>query len=483
MDTFLQALRAVIDNLGATVVLPIVIFLLAWIMGAKPGRAFKAGVTIGIAFIGINLVIGLMWGTLTDVGQRMVENTGTSLNVMDVGWPSAAAIAFGTNVGLWVIPIAILVNIVLLLVRVTKTLNIDVWNYWHFAFIGSMVALATQSLGWGLFAAAIAAAFALFLADWTSRGVQYFYGLPGISIPHLTTMPGVPFGIVTNWVIEKIPGVRNVKADPESIQKRWGVFGDPIILGLIIGLVLGLLAYYNAGDLSTVVVRTLQTGMNLAAVMLLLPRMVQILMEGLIPVSEAARDFMQRRASGRDIWIGLDSAILIGHESAISTALLLVPTAILLSLILPGNQVLLFADLAVIPFVVAGFAPIMRGNIFRMWVAGLFELILGFYLATNMAQFFTAAAAEANFAFPEGATLITSIADGFLWPPYVFARLSELTPWLLFLLLAILAVVWFLYLRNPEPWERAAGAPAPEDGDESPPEEVSGPVGEAAAGE
>ena len=220
MDAFLAGIKMVVDTLGATVVLPIVIFLLAVLMGAKWGRALRAAVTIGIAFIGINLIIGLMWGTLSEVGQRMVENTGASLNIMDVGWPSAAAIAFGTQVGLWVIPIAILVNIILLLVRVTKTLNIDLWNYWHFAFIGSMVAIATGSLTWGLVAAAIAAALALFLGDWTARAVQHFYTLPGISIPHLTTAPGVPFAIVTNWVVEKIPGVRDVKADPESIQKR-----------------------------------------------------------------------------------------------------------------------------------------------------------------------------------------------------------------------------------------------------------------------
>ncbi len=471
MDAFLAGIKMVVDTLGATVVLPIVIFLLAVLMGAKWGRALRAAVTIGIAFIGINLIIGLMWGTLSEVGQRMVENTGASLNIMDVGWPSAAAIAFGTQVGLWVIPIAILVNIILLLVRVTKTLNIDLWNYWHFVFIGSMVAIATGSLTWGLVAAAIAAALALFLGDWTARAVQHFYTLPGISIPHLTTAPGVPFAIVTNWVVEKIPGVRDVKADPELIQKRFGVFGDPIILGLIIGLVLGILAFYNLGDGWQTVVKTFQTGMNLAAVMLLLPRMVQILMEGLIPVSEAARDFMQRRATGREIYIGLDSAILIGHEFAISTALLLVPTAILLSLILPGNQVLLFADLAVIPFVVALFAPLMKGNIFRMWIAGVLELMLGFWMATNMAPFFTGAAADAGFEFPEGALQITSIGDGFLWPPFIFARLSEISPFFLFVLAALLAVVWFFYLRSPDKWEELAGAP-PRESEEDVLEEV-----------
>lgn len=460
MDTFLTALKAIIDSLGATVVLPIIIFFVAWILGAKPGRAFRAGVTIGVAFVGINLVIGVMWGTLTGVGQAMVANWNITRDVIDVGWPSAAAIAFGTRVGLWVIPVALLVNVVMLVLRWTKTLNIDIWNFWHFAYIGSLVAVISGNVGYGLLASAIAAALALFLADWTAPAVQSFYNLPGISIPHLTTAPGVPFAIVTNWIIDRIPGLRDWEADPDTIQKRFGTFGDPVILGLIIGLILGLLAYYNAGSTQDVLVAVLQVAINLAAVMLLLPRMVQILMEGLIPVSEAARDFMHKRASGREIFIGLDSAILIGHPAAISASLVLVPIAILLSIILPGNRVLLFADLAIIPFVVAMFAPLMRGNIVRMIIAGTLELLVGFYIATGLAPVFTQAAGEAGFTMPEGASLITSIGDGFLWPQWLFAALTQMAGIVgLVIVLALLAVAMFLYNKNSDAWEKAAGAP------------------------
>ncbi len=460
METFLTTLRAVIDSLGATVVLPIIIFILGLILGAKPGKAFRAGVTIGIAFIGINLVINLMWATLSDSAQAMVTNWNIQRDVVDVGWPSAAAIAFGTDVGLWVIPIALAVNIVFLLIKWTKTLNIDVWNFWHFAFLGSLVYIVTGNLTYGLVAAAIAAALALFLADWTAKAVQSFYKLPGISIPHLTSAPGVPFAIITNWVIDKIPGVKNWKADPETIQKKLGVFGEPVILGLVIGLVLGVMGYYNAEQ---AVVKILQTGINLAAVMLLLPRMVQILMEGLIPISEAARDFMKKRASDREIYIGLDSAILIGHPAAISTALVLVPIAIVLSIILPGNHVLLFADLAVIPFVVALFAPLMRGNIFRMIIAGTLELIAGFYIATGMADFFTSAAVNAGFAMPEGAAKITSIADGFIWTGLAFTKIVQLLGGLigLIVLAVIVLLLFFFYQRNPTAWDVLAGAPKP----------------------
>ncbi|MCX8025365.1 MAG: PTS galactitol transporter subunit IIC, partial [Thermanaerothrix sp.] len=64
MEAVLSAIKTLFDTLGATVMLPIIIFLLALILGAKPGRAFRAAVTIGVAFVGINLVINLMWGCL-----------------------------------------------------------------------------------------------------------------------------------------------------------------------------------------------------------------------------------------------------------------------------------------------------------------------------------------------------------------------------------------------------------------------------------
>jgi len=462
MDAVLSAIKSLFDTLGAAVMLPIIIFLLALILGAKPGRAFRAAVTIGVAFVGINLVIGLMWSNLTEVAQAIVKNTGVTRDVVDVGWPSAAAIAFGSSVGLWVIPLTLVVNLLLLALRLTRTLDVDVWNYWHFAFIGSLIVAATNNLLYGLIGAALAAALALFLGDWTAKAVQKFYGLPGISIPHLTSAPIVPIAIATNWVIERIPGLRDAEWDTETIRKRLGVFGEPVILGLVIGLVLGAIAFYNAGDAVTVIGKVLGAGINLAAVMLLLPRMVSILMEGLIPISESAREFMQKRAGGdREFYIGLDSAILIGHPAAIASALVLVPIAILLSVILPGNRVILFADLAVIPFVVAMTAPVMRGNVLRIVIAGTITLAIGFYIATSMAPLFTAAAVASGFKIPEGAVQITSIADGFLWPPFVFVRLvAGLGAFGLLILLALLALAFYFFLRNTRGWEVVAGAPA-----------------------
>ena len=459
---FATVLKSIVDTLGATVLLPVFIFVFALILGAKAGRAFRAAVTIGVAFIGINLVIGLMWGALSGVSQALVTNAGISRDIVDVGWPAAAAVAFATDVGLWVIPIGLIVNFALLLPGITKTLNVDIWNFWHYALIGSLVTAVSGSLVMGMAAAAVAAAFMLFLGDWTAKGIQEFYELPGISIPHGMTAPMVPLALPFNWLFDKIPGLNKVEADPDGIEKALGsTFGDPMVMGLVIGVVLGLIAYFGefAGAFIPTLGKIIVLGVQLAAVMVLLPRMVRILMEGLIPVSEAAREFMSKRASGREVYIGLDSAVLVGHPSAISTGLLLVPIAILLSIILPGNRMLLFADLAVLPFLCAQIAPMAKGNIVRMVFVGTILLIFGFYFSNALAPVITEVAGGAGFAIPENAVMISSIADGFVWSPLAFMLLGKYTGWIGIGLFAVLTgVLFYFYKKNEAAWDKLAGA-------------------------
>ena len=57
-----------------------------------------------------------------------------------------------------------------------------------------------------------------------------------------------------------------------------------------------MLAGYKPGDI-------INLGMSMAAVMVLMPRMVKILMEGLMPVSESARTWLNKRFGEREIYM------------------------------------------------------------------------------------------------------------------------------------------------------------------------------------
>lgn len=143
MESALSAISGFITDLGPSVVLPVLITLFGLALRMSLSKAFRAGLTIGVGFIGINLVIGLLSGQVAPAATAMADRFGVSLNYVDVGWPSSAAIAFGSTVGAVIIPLGLVVNILLLVTGMTRTLDIDLWNYWHSALIGALVTAVT----------------------------------------------------------------------------------------------------------------------------------------------------------------------------------------------------------------------------------------------------------------------------------------------------------------------------------------------------
>lgn len=389
-------------GLGSTVMLPIIIFVFGLIMRAGFSKSFKSGVTIGIGFTGINLVITLLTDQLGPVAQAMTERLGLDLQVIDIGWPAMSSISWAWAAAGLMIPIGLVINFAMLTLKLTKTMNVDIWNYWQFAFVGYAVTTVSGSLPMGIIAASALSILALVLADYTQPYVEKFFGMPGISFPHLTALGFLPLVVPLNWLIDKIPGLNKLSANPETIRKRFGIFGEPMSMGLIIGLALGLLGGQKIDAI-------LQLAITMAAVMYLMPKMVAILMEGLIPISEAAREFMAKHFGDREIFIGLDAAVSLGEPSVIAVGLLLVPITIFLAIILPGNKLLPFADLAVIPFIVCLITAMSKGNVIRALIVGTVVMACVLLMATNLAPIETQMALTAGIKMPAGASSIGNL--------------------------------------------------------------------------
>ena len=389
-------------GLGSTVMLPIIIFVFGLIMRAGFSKSFKSGVTIGIGFTGINLVITLLTDQLGPVAQAMTKRLGLDLQVIDIGWPAMSSISWAWAAAGLMIPIGLVINFVMLTLKLTKTMNVDIWNYWQFAFVGYAVTTVSGSLPMGIIAASALSILALILADYTQPFVEKFFGMPGISFPHLTALGFLPLVVPLNWLIDKIPGLNKLNANPETIRKRFGIFGEPMSMGLIIGLALGLLGGQKIDAI-------LQLAITMAAVMYLMPKMVAILMEGLIPISEAAMEFMAKHFGDREIFIGLDAAVSLGEPSVIAVGLLLVPITILLAIVLPGNKLLPFADLAVIPFIVCLITAMSKGNVIRALIVGTVVMACVLLMATNLAPIETQMALTAGIKMPAGASQIGNL--------------------------------------------------------------------------
>ena len=58
-----------------------------------------------------------------------------------------------------------------------------------------------------------------------------------------------------------------------------------------------------------------------------------------MPISEAARELLQKRTGGkREILLGMDAALSTGAPATLAVGLLLVPITLFIAVILPGKQ-------------------------------------------------------------------------------------------------------------------------------------------------
>ncbi|MGE5675790.1 MAG: PTS galactitol transporter subunit IIC [Mycobacterium leprae] len=430
---------------GPNVVLPFFIFLVALVLGTKPGKAFRAAVFIAIALIGIKMVTGFMGDNLGPAMKAMIQHSGLHLDVIDVGWGAVAASIWQTPMGAIGIPILLGFNILLILGRVTKTLMIDIWNYHHLVTAGVLTYVTTGNVYLGFAAMLVAAFLTWWVADWSAPFLQRFYGLPGISMPTLSSAASLVIAAPLNALIDMIPGVKNIKGDFSSIRKYMGIFGEPAILAVIIGLAIGALARYTPKDM-------INLAMNLAAVMIILPKVVAILMEGLMPISEASREFLQKKFGGRDLYLGLDSAISIGHPSVLTAALILTPFTLLLAAVLPGNRLLPFADITVIPFRVAFIVALVNGNVFRTLVIGAVVLAQVLLAGTITSPALTKIFLSTGGKVPAGAVGVSSFSGGSLFITYSIVQIFSFA-----VTGAIIAVVvWALFFLVAKSQQRKA---------------------------
>ncbi len=427
--------------------LPIIMTLIGGCLKVKFSRALKGGLLVGIGFIGLNATVSILTGAVQPAVDNMVQLFGLNLTVIDVGWPSASAIAFGTAVGVSMIPLGILINVVMLLTKTTRTVDVDIWDFWHFAFSGSIVYALTHNMVIALTLAAVNMIVVMVIADRTAKGTEEVLGLPGITFPHGLAASFVPIAYAMNKIMDHIPGINKIKLDEHAINKKLGLIGDPAILGLIVGLVLGIAGYafMPALTLSDKVGSILTMGVTVSAVLVITPKMASILMEGVIPVSEGVQAIIQEKFSNRGkVYIGLDCAAGIGHPVVLAMSVIMVPVTLLLAIILPGNEFLPLVGLCGICFQFPLIVAITKGDFFRTFVIGVVVMGLGLYIGTNLAPLFTSAAQAAHFPIPDGAALISSIDYGSNPIPWLLVQVTQLGPIVIGIVVAltVLLAIW-----------------------------------------
>lgn len=383
---FLGVVINYILNLGAPVFVPFIMLLAGLVVRMKFRDAASAAITLGVAFVGMSMLIGFMVDAIGVAAQTMMNRTGLELSIVDGGWTTMANISWAWPYAFAMFPLQVGVNIVMLMLNKTNTFNADLWNVWGKIFTAFIVVSVTTPLFgpvWSLVLAFLVAAFQIIMelnaGDIHQHRIEKLTGIPGVTCTHRMVFFGAiyyPFDLL----LRKIP-VCNKPMDASALRAKVGVFAENHIIGFILGILFGAIAGYS-------VAKTLMLGVQASTALVLFPMISKLFMQALSPISEAISDYMNKKFSGRKLFVGIDWPFMGGASEIWFAIIVAIPFTLLWALILPGNKILPFAGIINIALIVPAYL-VTRGNTLRMVILSIIGVPFFLFVGTQFAPMIT----------------------------------------------------------------------------------------------
>lgn len=144
-------------------------------------------------------------------------------------------------------------------------------------------------------------------------------------------------------------------------------------------------------------------------------------MDGLLPLSERAKELLTNKFGNSEFYIGLDPAILLGDSQVVTAGLIFIPLTLLIAVLVPGNRVLPFGDLATIGFFIAIAVAVHKGNLFRTLFSGSLIMFVTIWIANQTIPWMTALAKTTG--STDGSSMVAALDQGGCPITYMYTQL------------------------------------------------------------
>lgn len=331
--------------------------------------------------------------------QQIVESTGLNLPALDIGWQAVASVAYSTEIGMAFIGVGLLFQIILWLVKVTDIfMPSDLWNNYSIIVWGSMLYQLSQNLVMAFVLMLFINLVTLLIAEVMQKRWSTYYHYPNCAMTAPHHMGDAPMYLVLNILLGKI-GLDKVRVDPEAIKKKIGFLGEPMYIGLIVGIILGVVG--NITRLNTMAAwgQVANVTVTCAAVMAIFPKIVSLFASGFTALTDYSRKKLKKSKYGqnREFIIAVNDALGYGEAATLTTGLLVIPFAVLMAFILPGNVVVPVMVLPSLPYMVEVPVSLSNGNILKSWIMACIVFCAKLAMASYWAATFTEVAAGSSF--------------------------------------------------------------------------------------
>jgi len=465
-----SSINAIMGLFGTVVVVPFVIFIISLVMGVDVKKSFKGALFMAVGLTMFNALLGILLGGIAPYVTGMAQNAGISLPYIDVGWQGAAVIVYSNQLGYLYLVLGLGLNLLLFSLKLTDTFQpTDIWNYYQFVFWAIIVQFVTGSFALGVAAAVFMNLIVLLIADIIAPSLQEYYGYENVT---LTSVPqgGAPFAMIVRWLIKKL-NIKEYSYDMKGLTEKFGFWGEPLAIGLMVGLLIAILGSLNKLGEAASWSGIFSVVLTVAGVMVIYPNVSGLFVKGLIPLSQAMNARIRSNKSKRDQFhIAMDPAIYFGESANLTAALILIPIVFFISLVMPGNQILMLADIPAMPFMTAGLIVVFRGNILTTVIAGTVWFSCANILNSDVSNAFTQAAISAGVG-DKLATVSEAVSQGLgvaSWtvgtnPVLYLAYKAFSAPGNLKIVTILIAVAVFLaiyihFRKHKMAWYLAAGA-------------------------
>lgn len=370
------------------------------------GKSLRAAFMYALGLFSLStFAFDIFLGTVVGVGDAMVQNLGLTKTIVDFG-TGVTPILLSNPIVVWAIPIGILTNIIMIALKLTKTLDVDIYNILYFwGMPAVLVYVSTGNVVFALLSIVITGILTLKVADWSAPHIhEVMPQFKGISFPYVYSAFYGPVAYWFNKLFDKIPFIRDSNFTAGSIKKKFGVLGEPGLIGFVLGLVMAIMGGYKFTD-------ALMVGIKLGAALYFVPICTKILIEGLNETSSVLTAWVKKHFKDREIYIGLDGVLLSSMPETLAVGLLLVPIALLVAFILPWNQVLPIGMLSV-GFILCGiFMPFFKMNILKGALFCVVVVTCELAIGQLLAPYFTQLAISGGATIPYGSIQITNAAN------------------------------------------------------------------------
>ncbi|MDD3185763.1 MAG: PTS galactitol transporter subunit IIC [Anaerostipes sp.] len=369
MSTLLSITQTIL-NMGATALLPFIILILGLIFGMKFGHALKSGLFVGIGFSGLSLVVGLLTTTIQPISDYY-SKMGKGFTTLDLGFAASGAASWTVPFAPIAVPLIVAANFILIFLFKRKVLNVDIWNYIHFLIPGALAYGLFGNIILGVVVTVVCSIVSLLVAELVAPKWQEYFGLDGTTCSTFSFITFMyPLSWLVNKIIDKIPGLKDLDLDMDWLESKLGVFGESCFVGLIVGVFLGIITKQPIEVI-------LQTGMGISAVLILIPRMVSIMMEGITPIGNAANAFMRKRlGEDAELWIGMDVALGLGDPACVTCTAICIPITIAFAFLIPNMTYFPIGVLTIVCYTTVFCVMASNGNLIRSLICSILSMFI-----------------------------------------------------------------------------------------------------------